>query len=532
MAVLPTYAGVYVEELSSGVQLVAAVPTSITAFVGRALRGPTDRYDLPDAVPAVINSFADYERIFGGLWTKSAMSYGVRDFYRNGGAQALVVRLFQPAGESVARIQAATTGADLSLVSATPGAWGNRLRVTFDHTTRLNEIGETLASLFNLKIELLPDTGVASLQQLPDLGIRVVETYANVTCVPGLPDSLDTVLRNSSKLMRVQGALSGAQPDEGEAVVSTQATDGAPLVTGNFTGSAALRTGIHALLKADLFNLLCIPPYTADGSVEVAVLTAAATLCHARRAFLIIDAPPTWDEVSDAVSGVNGIASTIGTDNAPNAAVFFPRLRMPNPLRQNQIETFASCGAVAGVFARTDAQRGVWKAPAGLDAGITGVSALAVPLTDAENGQLNPLGVNCLRSMPGAGPVVWGSRTLRGADQLADGNWKYIPVRRLALFLEESTFRGTRWAVFESNDEPLWAQLRLNIGAFLDTLFLQGAFQGNSPREAYFVKCDRSTTTPTDVNNGVVNVLIGYAPLKPAEFIILKLRQMAGQLQS
>ena len=196
------------------------------------------------------------------------------------------------------------------------------------------------------------------------------------------------------------------------------------------------------------------------------------------------------------------------------------------------MESFASCGSVAGVFARTDAQRGVWKAPAGLDAGLAGVSARTVPMTDMENGQLNPLGVNCLRAMPGTGPVIWGSRTLRGADRLADSDWKYIPVRRLALFMEESIFRGTQWAVFEPNDEPLWSQLRMNIGAFLQTLFRQGAFQGTSPRDAYFVKCDRSTTTQTDVNNGIVNIIIGYAPLKPAEFVILKFQQMAGQVQS
>lgn len=543
MAVIPTYPGVYVEELSSGVRSVAALPTSITAFVGRALRGPTDLYDVPDQVPAVTNSYADYERLFGGLWTESAMSYAVRDFYRNGGGQALIVRLYQANAQSVARIVLATTGhdaggaatgpgADLNLVSANPGSWGNRLRVTIDDNTRPNEPGEALESLFNLKIELVPDSGVASLQQLPDLGTRVEEIHSNVSCVPGLPNSLDTVLLNRSKLMRVEGVLTSAKPDTGAANVSVQADDGAALASGNFTGSAAARTGVHALLKADLFNMLCIPPYTAAGEVEDTVVTEAATLCRGRRAFLILDSPNAWDEISDAVSGVNAISATVGTDNARNAAVFFPRLRMPNPLRQNQLESFASCGAVAGVFARTDVQRGVWKAPAGLDAGLTGVSALTVPMTDSENGQLNPLGVNCLRSMPGAGPLIWGSRTLRGADRLADTDWKYIPVRRLALFLEESIFRGTQWAVFEPNDEPLWSQLRMNIGAFLQTLFRQGAFQGSSPREAYFVKCDRSTTTQTDVNNGIVNIVIGYAPLKPAEFVILKFQQMAGQVQS
>jgi phage tail sheath protein FI len=200
-------------------------------------------------------------------------------------------------------------------------------------------------------------------------------------------------------------------------------------------------------------------------------------------------------------------------------------------MRDGQVEEFAPCGAVAGVFARTDAQRGVWKAPAGLDATLVGVPELSVPLTDPENGELNPLGINCLRSLPAAGRVVWGSRTLRGDDRLAD-DWKYVPVRRLALFLEESLYRGTQWVVFEPNDEPLWAQIRLNVGAFMQDLFRQGAFQGTSPREAYFVKCDKETTTQNDINLGVVNIVVGFAPLKPAEFVIIKIQQIAGQVQA
>jgi hypothetical protein len=204
---------------------------------------------------------------------------------------------------------------------------------------------------------------------------------------------------------------------------------------------------------------------------------------------------------------------------------------MPNTERDNQIETFAPCGAVAGVIARTDAQRGVWKAPAGLDATLVGVPELAVNLTDAENGELNPLGVNCLRSLPPAGRVVWGARTRVGDDRLSS-QWKYLPVRRLALFIEESLYRGTQWVVFEPNDEPLWAQIRLNIGAFMHGLFRQGAFQGNKPADAYLVKCDRETTTQDDINRGVVNILVGFAPLKPAEFVIIKLQQLAGQVQA
>ena len=164
------------------------------------------------------------------------------------------------------------------------------------------------------------------------------------------------------------------------------------------------------------------------------------------------------------------------------------------------------------------------------DATLNGVVELTVKLTDGENGQLNPLAVNCLRTFPVIGRLVWGARTLSGADQLAK-EWKYLPVRRTALFLEESLFRGSQWVVFEPNDEPLWAQIRLNLGAFMQNLFRQGAFQGRSPREAYFVKCDKETTTQNDIDLGIVNIVVGFAPLKPAEFVVIKLQQIAGQIQ-
>ncbi|MCK6531315.1 phage tail sheath family protein, partial [Myxococcota bacterium] len=170
-------------------------------------------------------------------------------------------------------------------------------------------------------------------------------------------------------------------------------------------------------------------------------------------------------------------------------------------------------------------------APAGIEAQLSGVAELGVPLTDAENGDLNPLGVNCLRAFPTIGRVVWGARTWAGADALAS-QWKYIPVRRLALYIEETLYRGTQWVVFEPNDTPLWAQIRLNIGAFMHGLFRQGAFQGRTPRDAYFVKCDRETTTQNDINLGIVNIVVGFAPLKPAEFVIIKIQQMTGEIET
>ncbi|WP_327331180.1 phage tail sheath family protein [Calothrix rhizosoleniae] len=239
---------------------------------------------------------------------------------------------------------------------------------------------------------------------------------------------------------------------------------------------------------------------------------------------MIVDPPSTWNDKDKAKVGIDNLGT-----KSDHAAVFFPRVVQPNPLLDNQLETFAPCGIVAGIFARTDTQRGVWKAPAGIDATLVGVPQLSVPLINEENGELNPLGVNCLRTFPGVGRVSWGARTLQGDDRLAS-EWKYIPVRRLALYIEESLYRGTQWVVFEPNDEPLWAQIRLNIGAFMNNLFRQGAFQGSTPQDAYFVKCSSETTTQNDINLGIVNIIVGFAPLKPAEFVIIKIQQIAGQI--
>jgi phage tail sheath protein FI len=196
-------------------------------------------------------------------------------------------------------------------------------------------------------------------------------------------------------------------------------------------------------------------------------------------------------------------------------------------MRGGKVDAFPPCGAVAGVIARTDMKRGVFKAPAGLSATLSSTNGLKVKMTDDEIGLLNSIGVNCLRSFPGRGPVVWGARTLKVSDQLSD-DYKYVPVRRLALFIEESIFRGTQWVVFEGNDDPLWTQVRLYVGAFMQRLFRQEAFQGSSSKEAYFVKCDSSTTTQDDINRGIVNIVVGFAPLQPAEFVVISIQQICN----
>jgi len=284
-------------------------------------------------------------------------------------------------------------------------------------------------------------------------------------------------------------------------------------------GSAARKTGIHALERVDNFNLLVMP----DAAAGVAVLTKAIAYCVRRRAFLLLDVP----ESAVAAAQVEAwIASITAPLRRRDAAAYFPRYLAPDPLRSGTVHAFPAAGALAGVYARTDAARGVWKAPAGTEATITGARGVAVALADGSIERLSALGVNCLRTLPGNRTVAWSARTMRGADASAD-EYKYVPVRRLALFLEESVYRGTQWVVFEPNDERSWTKIRLNVGNFLHDLFRQGAFQGATPSEAYFVKCGAETTTQDEISRGTLNVVVGFAPLRPAEFVVITIRQIA-----
>jgi phage tail sheath protein FI len=483
----------------------------------------------------------------------------------NGGSQAIVVRLYHadpgnpaatppvPAPPTKTKFSAGA----VKMEAAYEGAWGVNLRAETDLNVSADvaaNLGLAKADLFNLTVR---DAGAGGAS----------ETYLNLSFKESAR-RVDRVLLAQSKLVRWEGSYPSTAPTPAAAkdavtlaeeelkAATTQdeidtakgkiqaakdalkASDGAALTKADdFTPANAERDkkGLYALAQADLFNLLCIPPYKDTAGipsrdVDVSLVSDAAAYCEKRRAMLLVDAPSDWTSKTIAVQKFTDAATDHVGTRSRNAALFFPRLRKPNPLRDNQAETVVPCGTLAGLFARTDTQRGVWKAPAGLDATLRGAPELSVNLTDDENGELNPLGVNCLRAFPVIGRVAWGARTLRGADLLAD-EYKYVPVRRLALYIEESLFRGTQWVVFEPNDEPLWAQIRLNVGAFMHNLFRQGAFQGTTPRQAYFVKCDKETTTQNDIDRGIVNIVVGFAPLKPAEFVIIKLQQIAGDLE-
>jgi phage tail sheath protein FI len=501
-----SYPGVYIEEIPSGVRTITGVATSITAFVGSALRGTAN-----DAV--LIHSFADFERRFGGLWQRSTLGYAVQQYFLNGGNDAIIVRV-AGAGAAKATLSLPAGAGLLTLEAASEGGWGNRLQATVDQNTA--DLSDP--DLFNLLVEEIdPVTGKAI----------SAESFRNVSRDAGSPRFLTRVLEQGSALVRVSGAIPAAAPDPVVTASNGDGADGTPPGFTEYEGNFANKTGLYALEKADLFNILCIPPFGRETDVATSTWQKALAYCKDRRAMLIVDAPGSWRDKDAAVLGLPSLSSLVDE----NAALYFPRIRAFDPLRENRLEEFAAGGAVAGVFARTDSQRGVWKAPAGLDAKVAGAQELTVKLTDLEQGDLNPLGVNCLRGFPASGNVIWGARTTEGADRLAS-EWKYVPVRRLALFLEESLYRGTQWVVFEPNDEPLWAQIRLNVGAFMHNLFRQGAFQGSSPRDAYLVKCDRETTTQNDINLGIVNIVVGFAPLKPAEFVVLKIQQLAGQIQT
>jgi phage tail sheath protein FI len=532
----------YIEEIPSGVRTISGVSTSDTAFVDFFARGPID-----EAVR--ITSFGDFERVFGGLDTRSEASYAIAQFFTNGGSVAWVVRV---GASNVATATAGLTDGynpgDLLIVSAaSPGAWGNNLQVAVDRNPK-NLDPRKAGTVFNLVVREVQT--VAGRAQVVNLEIhrnlsmdKTDSRYAiDVVNSASLLVALSGGPANTGNLPQATGTDVINNPQDSDflplGVSPHQAgADGYEPGSSNWNsseGSAALigdqskQSGMYALgaIAPYIFNILCIPAAPALSAASMgAVYTAALTLCDDERAFLIVDIPDSVGTVEEMSKWADDNAALRDT----NSAVYFPRLSIPDPLNENRDRDVPSSGTVAGVYARTDSTRGVWKAPAGTDAVLRGAT-INVKLTDGQNGGLNPLGLNVLRNFPIFGGVVWGARTLEGADQMAS-EWKYIPVRRIALYIEESLFQGLKWVVFEPNDEPLWAQIRLNVGAFMQNLFRQGAFQGTTPRDAYFVKCDKETTTQNDIDRGIVNIVVGFAPLKPAEFVVIKIQQMAGQIQ-
>lgn len=315
------------------------------------------------------------------------------------------------------------------------------------------------------------------------------------------------------------GGTQGTLWDGG--VLNTQIT----MNQNSFIGSPANSTGIHAFNDVnDYIGFFLLPEaaWLADGSMR-AVYSALIAYASERRAMAIIDVPNATNSLETMQTWLD--ENALFRD--PNAVVYFPRPYIPDSKANGALRDIGASGCVSGLWAANDTARGPWITPAGITMRLSGVPALSYNLTDLQHGVLNQLGVDCLRSFPVYGNIVWGGRTLEGADALAS-EWKYLPVRRMMLFLQESLFRGTQWAVFEPNDETLWGQMRMAITAFLTGIYRQGGLQGSSRREAFFVQCDAETTSATDRANGIVRAIIGVALLRPAEFVILEFKQQAG----
>jgi phage tail sheath protein FI len=532
-----SYPGIYVEEVPSTVRTIAGVSTSDTAFVDCFARGPINEAWR-------ITSFADFDRVFGGLDDLSEASYAIQQFYLNQGQIAWVVRVPSgnpaPATLDLPAALGSAPAVALTLSAANPGAWGNRLQAA---AVGVPLAGGTIATdRFNLVIREVEPAGPGK------VNVLATEVFRNLNMTVGDRAYVKTVVDEGSQLVRVTNVHLGAMPvpatpdatGNGPAADTdflsfANGTPGSRPTANDLIGDPALKTGMYALdrIAPFVFNLLCLPAAAnlatdAHATALQGVYSAAQTYCAAKRAFLLMDIPAAVDtaaEMGTFLKELEGLS--LRNDHA---AIYFPRVQIPDALQDGRLRDVAASGTLAGVYARTDATRGVWKAPAGTDA-VLANAQLVVKLEDNENGGLNPLGVNVLRNFPVFGNISWGARTLDGADQQAS-QWKYVPIRRTALYIEESLYQGLKWVVFEPNDEPLWAQIRMNVGAFMNNLFRQGAFQGNTPAKAYLVKCDGETTTQNDIDRGVVNILVGFAPLKPAEFVVIRIQQLAGQLET
>jgi phage tail sheath protein FI len=529
--------GVYVLEVPSAVRPIEGVSTSTAAFVGAAEKGPVPGTILPTgrmAQPVLVTSLTDYSRQFGGFLRDSFLTYAARAFFENGGRRLYVVRVV---GRSLtspslpARPAVSPASAALAISAANPGVWGNRLSVRIDPSSD--------GDARNFKLSVLE--GGTLVEAFDALTFEGSPNLAAAAANPA--DYGRTAVNSRSEFIAITADFT-ARPGN-TTIQLANGSDGPPVLPSEFIGAAAADstvtgTGLHALDKVTDVNLIALP-----GQGDPATVNAGMAYCKTRPlqdCFFLGDSgsvssvdaartegtAPTVRTIADArtfaTTGVGG--TPLDRASGDYGAIYFPWVLAADPLGRgrNPKILLPPSPFLAGLYARIDNSRGVFKAPAGTEAGVSGAVGVAVNVSDTEQDQLNPVGVNVIRTVPGSGFVVWGTRTIG-----SDAAWRYIPVRRMAIFLRVSIYNGIQWAVFEPNDEPLWASLRLNIRAFMLTQFRAGAFQGSRPDDAFFVKCDSSTTTQQDIDNGVVNILVGFAPLKPAEFVVLKLSQKVNQ---
>lgn len=564
MTVTPTYPGVYIEELPSLVHTITPAPTSIAVFVGytHPLRTMNFHTNPLGPTPATqLFSFADYQRIFGGFfsspWLPDYVGQAVYQFFLNGGPTCYVVGLpaqeYLSGGEPILtslgpeEVQAASVdvqfGADpvtfqalqpvgIPAVAATSSpAVGTPMQVTFSNVK--NAPGEPSPTL--------SDPG-----DMADIVITygtTVETYRRVQLA-----NLVTALQNSNLIsVTLPTPAPVTYPGGGSFSLAYASPPAEDWTIINKTDFAPVFADNASLDKVPIFNLLATP-----GVTDLSVTSEAVAYCERKRAFYIMDTPspsvltpplttppttppppkpdPTWsvDQL------VDDVATTLSADFpvSTNAALYYPWLVTTDPVT-GAPSTAPPSGFVAGMYGQEDNARGVWKSPAGIETALLGTAGVDPNglMNDNQQGVFNASALDCLRQFPGIGTVIFGARTTAAAD-LAYQQWKYVAVRRMALFIEQSLYASLTWAVFEGNSTPLWHALTQEVTAFMLSLFRQNAFAGDTPSQAFLVQCDSTTTTPTDQANGIVNILVGFAPLLPAEFVVVQIAQLAGQAQS
>lgn len=552
-----SYPGVYMIEVPPALRAITAASTSTAAFIGMAEKGPVNEARR-------VTSFMDFTETFGGFTTKEALNiedksvppnndiylpYAVWAFFQNGGRMCYIIRLApdaKPSSIEVPRKGSASAAFTVSAIS--PGEMGNKLFVAVTEGT--------------IDLPGPPDNPTKrkptyKIEVTTDEGRTPLESFDGVTMDRDADNSIDAYINGNSRYIKISDVKYGTtpklkpQPPSGSGT-GTPSGEGTPTPSGEGTAVVTVQDPGYRLEKAtagrdvsddDIIEQLTVGTSPLDKITDVSliaapgythyvVINAGFRYAESHRnglgdAFFIADVPPekaNKNEVKDFVRNAEFQPNINGY-----GALYFPWIYSRDQVAKgrNRKIPLPPSGFVAGIYARIDNVRGVWKAPAGTEAGVSGHQGLTAGLTDMDQGVINLAGVNALRTFPGYGTVVWGSRTVS-----PDIAWRYVPVRRMANFLKSSIYDGIQWAVFEPNDGPLWDALRLTIGGFMMDLFRQRALQGSTPEEAFFVKCDSETTTETDQQNGIVNIQIGFAPLKPAEFVVVRLSQKVAQQQT
>ncbi|MBI3785382.1 MAG: phage tail sheath family protein [Deltaproteobacteria bacterium] len=507
--------GVYVEEVNAGPRPIEGVSTSTAGFVGATERGPTEA--------RLVTSWSDFLRWYGGYVPDvSYLPHAIQGFFDNGGQRCFVARVVgDQAGTAVGSI------GTLNVFASGHGTWGNKIMVKVSDASQVGRPWSRVSILY-FKNPPAPADFVDPTSSKPeDLANPkrrepdVLEVFDNLTHLGGASNNVATVLNASSRLVRVEWSGAAQKlPNQDFAALATQGNDGAALTAAEYIGDLSKPvdklTGLAALESIDEISLLSVPDEVRQGlsTITDEVINQCERL-HDR--FGIIS---TTQGQSDA-----GHVARPGRDTS-YAGFYYPWIEIFDT-SINDTRLIPPSGHVTGIFARTDIERGVHKAPA--NEIVRGARDIEFPVPKGVQDILNPKGINCIRDFRPSlrGIRLWGARTLS-----SDGQWKYVNVRRLFLFVEESIDEGTQWVVFEPNDEPTWAAVRRSISNFLERVWRSGALFGATKEEAFFVKCDRTTMTQDDIDNGRLVCLIGICPVKPAEFVIFRISQKTAEAQA